>query len=63
VKLDPKTNRPVRVGGIDFVVKNGVVYDGARLRQEIKAVVAAEKERLGVAPGPMPIVDVDLQRN
>ncbi|MAW80651.1 MAG: amidohydrolase [Parvularcula sp.] len=63
VKLDPETNRPVRVGGVDYVVKNGVVYDGAKLRDEIKAMVASEKERLGVAPGPMPIVDFDLQGN
>ncbi|WP_428409499.1 amidohydrolase family protein [Hyphococcus sp.] len=63
VKLDPETNRPVRVGGVDYVVKNGVVYEGAKLRDEIKDMVAAEKQRLGVAPGPMPIVDFELQGN
>ncbi len=63
VKLDPETNRPVHVGGVDYVVKNGVVYEGAKLREDIKAMVAAEKERRGVAPGPMPIVDFELQGN
>lgn len=63
VKLDPETNRPVRVGGVDYVVKNGVVYEGAKLRDDIKAMVAGEKQRLGVAPGPMPIVDFELQGN
>lgn len=63
VKLDPETNRPVRVGGVDYVVKNGVVYDGDELRDEIKSMVSTEKERLGVAPGPMPIVDFELEEN
>ena len=63
IKLDPATNKPARVGGVDFVVRNGVVYDGARLREEIRAMVAAEKERLGVAQGPMPIVDFELSGN
>ena len=32
IKLDPDTNKPVRSGGVDYVVKNGVVYDGEELR-------------------------------
>jgi len=60
IKLDDATNKPVRVGGIDFIVKNGVVYDGAKLRASIKSMVAAEKDRLGIAPGPMPIVDFEI---
>jgi len=60
IKLDPETNTPSRVGGVDYIVKNGVVYEGATLRQSIKDMVAAEKERLGVAPGPMPIVGFEL---
>jgi Amidohydrolase family len=60
IKLDPATNKPIRVGGIDYVVKNGVVYEGAELRSSIKSMVAAEKQRLGVAPGAMPIVGFEL---
>jgi hypothetical protein len=60
IKLDPETNKAVRVGGIDFVIKNGVVYDGERLRNEIKRMVSDKKTALGVAPGPMPIVDFEL---
>lgn len=63
IKLDPETNRPVRVGGIDWVVKNGVVYNGDRLRADIKAMVAADKQDRGIQAGPMPIVDFDLQGN
>ncbi len=60
IKLDPETNKPVRVGGVDFVVKNGVVYDGAALREEIRTMVADDKARRGIASGPMPIVDFEL---
>lgn len=60
IKLDPETNEPVRVGGIDHVIKNGVVYEGETLRRSIRDMVAAEKERLGIAPGPMPIVGFEL---
>ncbi len=60
IRLDPETNKPVRVGGIDYVIKNGVVYDGLQLRASIQTMVADEKQRLGVAPGAMPIVDFEL---
>lgn len=63
IKLDPETNEPVRVGGVDYVIKNGVVYEGETLRQSIKDMVAAEKERLGLPPGPMPIVGFDLNES
>lgn len=60
IKLDPATNKPVRVGGIDYIVKNGVVYDGEELRADIKEMVSAEKDKLGIPPGPMPIVGFEI---
>lgn len=63
IKLDPDTNKPVRVGGINYIVKNGVVYDGQELRQSIKSMVLEAKTELGVAPGPMPIVGFELPEN
>ena len=60
IKLDPETNKPVRVGGVDYVIKSGVVYDGAELRASIRAMVTDEKQKLGVAAGPMPIIDFEL---
>ena len=60
IKLDPDTNKPTRVGGVDYVIKNGVVYDGADLRASVQSMVADEKQRLGVPPGAMPIVDFEL---
>ena len=63
IRLDPATNKPVRAGGVDIIVKNGVVYDGAVLRQSVKQMVSDRKDRLGIAPGPMPIVGFDLPKD
>ena len=62
IRLDPATNKPARVGGVDMVIKDGVVYDAKALAAEVKAMVAAEKEKAGIAPGPMPIVDFKYER-
>lgn len=63
IKLDPTTNKPVHSGGIDFVIKNGVVYQGEVLRESIKAMVAAEKSKHGIPDGPMPIVGFELNED
>ena len=55
VLLDAATGKVVRKRGIKFVIKDGIVFDAEKLRQEVKAMVAAEKERRHIASGPMPI--------
>ncbi len=62
IKLDPATNKPIRVGGVDIVIKDGVVYDAKALAAEVREMVAAEKQKAGIAPGPMPIVDFNYSR-
>ncbi len=47
---------PVRTGGIETVIKDGIVYDAKALADDVRAMVAAEKERAGIPGGPMPIV-------
>lgn len=54
IKLD-ESGKPARVGGVETVIKDGIVYDAKALAAEVRAEVAAEKERAGIAPGPMPI--------
>ena len=61
IKLDD-SGKPVRVGGIETVLKDGRVYDAKKLAVEIREMVAAEKSRAGIAPGPMPIVNFDIRR-
>lgn len=62
IRLDAATNKPARVGGVETVVKDGLVYDAKGLASEVKALVAAEKEKAGLARGPMPIVDFRFER-
>lgn len=60
IKLDAVTNKPVRSGGIDYTIKNGVVYDGTELRQSILDMVESDKIGRGIGVGPMPIVGFEL---
>jgi cytosine/adenosine deaminase-related metal-dependent hydrolase len=53
--------KPARTRGIETVIKDGVVYDAKALAADVKAMVAAEKERAGIPPGPMPVVDFNYQ--
>lgn len=62
IRLDPATNKPVRAGGVETVVKDGLVYDARALAAEVRAMVAAEKEKAGIPAGPMPIVDFRFDR-
>jgi hypothetical protein len=62
IRLDPATNKPARAGGVDTVVKDGLVYDARALAAEVKAMVAAEKQKAGLPPGPMPIVDFKYEK-
>ena len=56
IRLDAD-NKAVRTKGIETIIRDGIVYDGAGLRTDIQAEVAAAKEKAGIAPGPMPIVE------
>lgn len=62
IRLDPQTNRPVRTGGVETVIKDGVVYDAKALAAEVRSMVADEKAKASVPPGPMPIVDFRFER-
>lgn len=37
-----------RVGGVRYTIKGGIVYDAAKLRNEVRALVKDERERLGL---------------
>lgn len=44
VKLT-KDNEVVRVGGVKYTIKDGIIYDAKRLLADVKAMVDAEKEK------------------
>jgi imidazolonepropionase-like amidohydrolase len=54
-KLNDETQKVERVGGIKYVVKDGIVYDNTKLLKNIRDMVQAEKDKLGIKPGIMPI--------
>ena len=43
VRINDATNKPERVGGIDFVVKDGIVYDAKKLLADVAAKVEKAK--------------------
>ena len=54
MKLNDK-NEVVRVGGVETIIRDGIVYDGNLLREDIRASVSAAKKKTGVKTGVMPI--------
>nr|WP_238346195.1 amidohydrolase family protein [Luteimonas saliphila] len=59
IRLNDATGKVERVGGIDFTIKDGVVYDAAKLREDVRRMVHEAKAARGLADGPMPVVDAD----
>ena len=45
IKFDPETRTVSRVGGINYTIKNGVVYDARGLLAEVRRMVAESKRR------------------
>ncbi|MES2125933.1 MAG: amidohydrolase family protein [Pseudomonadota bacterium] len=40
--------KPHRVGGVDYTVKDGIVYDAAKLRADVRRMVADDKKAKGI---------------
>jgi imidazolonepropionase-like amidohydrolase len=58
IRLNDDTGEVERVGGIVYTIKDGIVYDARSLLRDVRDMVRAEKDRLGIDPGPMPIETV-----
>lgn len=46
IKLSPE-NTVERVGGVRYTVKDGIVYDAKRLLEDVRKIVAEEKQKAG----------------
>jgi hypothetical protein len=57
IRLNQQTQRTERIGGIDYIIKDGIVYDGQQLRDEVKAIVAKQKAERHIGPGIMPVAE------
>ncbi|WP_339877293.1 amidohydrolase family protein [uncultured Algoriphagus sp.] len=47
IRID-ENNKPIRVGGVKYTVKDGIVYDAKKLLEDVKAIVDKQKEEEGV---------------
>lgn len=43
VKVD-ENNKPVRVGGVKYTIKDGIVYDAKQLLKDVRAMVDKQKQ-------------------
>ncbi|MEZ0472161.1 amidohydrolase family protein [Luteimonas salinilitoris] len=59
IRLDDATGRVEQVGGIDYTIKDGIVYDAAALRADVRRMVREAKAARGLPDGPMPVVDAE----
>ena len=55
IKLNDQTGQVERVGGIDYTVKDGIIYDAPGLLSDVRDMVEQSKEEAGLPPGPMPM--------
>lgn len=46
IKID-ENNKPIRVGGVKYTVKDGIVYDAKKLLEDVKALVDMQKAEEG----------------
>jgi hypothetical protein len=47
VKLDEASGKPVRVGGVSYTIKDGIIYDAKQLLKDVRDMVTEEEARLG----------------
>jgi imidazolonepropionase-like amidohydrolase len=45
VRLNDRTGRPERVGGIKYTIKDGIVYDAKKLLEDVAAMVEKQKKQ------------------
>ncbi len=44
MKLNDETGKVERVGGVKYTIRDGIIYDAVKLREDIKAIVRKAKE-------------------
>jgi imidazolonepropionase-like amidohydrolase len=52
VRLDEKTGKAERVGGIRYTIKDGIVYDARKLLADVAAMVEKQKKERGLKELP-----------
>ena len=48
IRLNDETGKPERVGGIEYTIKDGIIYDAKQLLKDVETMVDKQKkERAG----------------
>jgi len=55
IYLDDAKGEVVQIGGIDYTIKDGIVYDAHALRADVRRMVREAKAARGLPDGPMPV--------
>jgi hypothetical protein len=55
LRLNDDTRKVERVGGVQWTIKDGILYNAKDLLSDVREMVRTEKDRLGIPPGPMPV--------
>ncbi|WP_025293648.1 amidohydrolase family protein [Sphingomonas sanxanigenens] len=63
IKLNDETGKVERIGGIAYTVKDGIIYDAADLRRQVRDMVSRSKAERGLPPGIMTIVNAEPAAN
>ncbi|WP_417625052.1 amidohydrolase family protein [Paremcibacter congregatus] len=62
IRLNDVTGETERVGGIEWTIKDGIVYNAAQLRADVRKMVKAQKNERGIPEGIMPVATRDMTR-
>ena len=60
IRLNDETGETERVGGVEWTIKDGIVYDAAKLRADVREMVRAQNAERGLPDGIMPVATKDL---
>jgi imidazolonepropionase-like amidohydrolase len=53
VRLNDKTGKPERVGGVKYTIKDGIVYDAKKLLEDVAKMVEKQKKERGISRLPV----------
>ncbi|MGQ0640909.1 MAG: amidohydrolase family protein [Gemmatimonadaceae bacterium] len=61
VRLNDKTGKVERVGGVKWVIKDGIMYDARKLLDDVAKIVDKQKKERGIQKLPLPTVISDMR--
>jgi hypothetical protein len=55
IRLNDVTQTVDRVGGVQYTIKDGIIFDAPALLEDVRAMVETQKAQRGIPAGPMPM--------